>query len=233
VAGVIDGTYRYFAEKKDKNRWGDKSPINTVHIQKLAELFPSAQFVHIVRDGRDAAQSFHRRWGYEPLHTITRWKNTVLAGQRQGASLGNNRYIEVKYESLTSDPEREMCRICNFLGLAFEPEILRSSMKYMDPTNVKAGSGGIVANSEKWKTYFTVRQLREMEAIAGRALIEFGYDAEYAGDKNPGAFRKKYWLFKDGVSSARSFFRQHGVKAMPMYLRHIRDAAKQLIAGMQ
>src|SRR5690606_19620013 len=39
-------------------RLAEKSPQNAFIVQSLAEAFPDAQFVHIVRDGRDAAVSY-------------------------------------------------------------------------------------------------------------------------------------------------------------------------------
>src|SRR5690606_30980566 len=34
-------------------RWGDKTPEYVMHVDALDRCFPRAQFVHIVRDGRD------------------------------------------------------------------------------------------------------------------------------------------------------------------------------------
>lgn len=233
LAGIIEGLYLQLAAREGKARWGDKSPVNTIHITELARLFPEARFVHIVRDGRDAAQSFHRRWGYDPLHTITRWKNTVLAGQRQGRALESGRYLEVKYESLTAAPENEMRCICKFLGLDFDPVVMQSSMKYLDPNDPKSNVGRIIENSGKWRSYFNHNQIQQIESIAGKVLTSFGYPVVCQGDMNPGALKRKYWLLKDGISATTSFFRKFGLKALPMYLRTVRDAVKQFVAGMQ
>ncbi len=232
-ASVVDGVYRYLAQKQGKSRWGDKSPINTIHISKIASLFPDAQFVHIIRDGRDSAQSFHRRWGYDPLHTISRWKSTVSTGQQQGRALGSDRYIEITYEALTGNPEVHMRAVCDFLGLVFDPSTLESSMKYMDQSVSEASAGKIIKNSEKWSTYFTVRQVEKMEAIAGKTLSNFGYSVTSPGDGTPGAVLRIYWILKDGMASIASFFRSYGLKAFPMFLRYVGDASKQILSGKQ
>lgn len=225
--GVVDALYGYFAAKQGKTRWGDKSPINTQHVTALAAAFPGAQFVHIIRDGRDAAQSFHRRWGYDPLHTITRWKRDVAAGRNQGRALGEGRYIEVRYEALTTDPEPEMRRVCAFLGLQFDESVLQSSMQYMDPANTQAATGRIVPNSEKWRQYFSAEKLHAIEEIAGASLSELGYPVSTPGDKTPSRMKLRYWRLKDGLSFTVWFFREYGLRAVPVYFRYASNAARQ------
>ena len=66
AAGIIDCTLSYFAEKDGKHRWCEKTPMHAQHICLLADSFPNAKFIHIIRDGRACAASFHRRWGYKP-----------------------------------------------------------------------------------------------------------------------------------------------------------------------
>jgi hypothetical protein len=225
--GVVDALYKYFAAKQGKTRWGDKSPINTQHVGALAMAFPTAQFVHIIRDGRDAAQSFHRRWGYDPLHTITRWKMAVTAAQDQGRVLGGGRYLEVRYEALTTDPNSEMQRICAFLGLQFDESVLHSSMRYMDPANKQAETGRIVPNSEKWREYFSAEKIHAIEEIAGATLSALGYPASMQGNHNPSRSKLLYWRLKDGLSFSIYFFGNHGLRAAPVYLRYVVNAARQ------
>lgn len=225
--GVVDALYKYFAAKQGKTRWGDKSPINTQHVGALAMAFPTAQFVHIIRDGRDAAQSFHRRWGYDPLHTITRWKMAVTAAQDQGRVLGGDRYLEVRYEALTTDPHSEMQRICAFLGLPFDESVLHSSMRYMDPANKHAETGRIVPNSEKWREYFSAEKIQAIEEIAGATLSELDYPVSIQGNQTPSRIRLNYWKLKDGLSFTIYFFRVFGLRAAPVFIRHAANAARQ------
>lgn len=229
--GVVDALYRHFAEKHGKARWGDKSPINTQHVTALAAAFPSAQFVHIIRDGRDAAQSFHRRWGYDPRHTITRWKMDVTMGRDQGLELGDNRYLEVRYEALTTNPDCEMRRVCFFLGLRFDESVLHSSMQYMDPANTQAAAGRIVPNSEKWRKYFSPRKLHAIEEIAGATLAEFGYPVSVQGNRMPSKIKLRYWQLKDGLSFTVWFFREYGMKAVAVYFRYAINAARQMASS--
>ena len=226
-SGVVNALYRHLAHQQGKVRWSDKSPINTQHILSLAGVFKDSQFIHIIRDGRDAAQSFHRRWNYEPLHTITRWKRIVSEGMRQGAALGAERYMEVSYETLTAYPEPGMRKVCEFLGIDFQDEVLKSSMRYMDPSNDFAESGKMISNSGKWKSYFTPRQTVDIETIAGEFLSSLGYSVTKHGNVDPHPIQLGYWRIHDGLGFVVGFLTQYGLGAIPLLMRHIGVSIRQ------
>lgn len=226
LAPVVAAVYRHFAAKSGKTRWGDKSPMYLQHIGLLAQTFPDAQFVHIYRDGRDAAQSFHRRWGYHPLRALYRWKKIVGAGQQQGAQLGPARYLDVSYEQLTGDPEPWMRKICAFLGLAFDARVLESSMRFVQGEQSKAGR--MVANSGKWRSYFAPRQIEAMERIAGAKLNELGYACDNRqGDTDPPAWERGLWSLRDKTVRTAWNFRQYGLRSLPIFTRAALDSLRQ------
>lgn len=125
MASVLDAAFRYFARTEGKSRWCEKTPQHLQHLGNISKLFPSAKFIHIIRDGRDCAASLERRFKRLPAHSIFRWKNVVRDGRKQGAELGD-KYMEVKYEAVTEDPELWMRRICEFVGLPFHEDVLLS-----------------------------------------------------------------------------------------------------------
>jgi Sulfotransferase family len=231
IGDVVDRIYRHLATRAGKIRWGEKSPMNVQHIRALSQHFPDAGFIHIIRDGRDAAQSFHRRWGFSPVHTIWRWKQVVRDGRSQGAAVGIDRYLEVRYETLTSEPESEMRRICRFAGLSFDPVILGSSMRFMDPRNQSASSGRIVQNSEKWRTYFGAQELAALEDLAGSTLADLGYPVQRAGDAELTLSQRRLLWLRDGLARTHYFFRQHGFRALPRFLRIVSASRKQRSAS--
>jgi hypothetical protein len=57
-ADVIHAIYAGYAEARGKRRFGDRTPLYMQHLEVLEQAFPQARYVHIVRDGRDAALSF-------------------------------------------------------------------------------------------------------------------------------------------------------------------------------
>jgi hypothetical protein len=194
---ALDGVFRYFAEREGKQRWCEKSPMYALYIDVFAEIFPNAKFIHVIRDGRDCAASFHRRWAFNPERTIYRWKAVVTRGRELGRPLGE-RYMELRYEDLTSDPERHMRRVCAFLGEPFH----EATLVVERPTrNVrKALSDAIIPNAGKWRTYFSSSEIERLELVGGRLLHELGYETNRPeGDENPGWARLWYWRCRDNA----------------------------------
>ena len=91
---------RHLARAEGKRIWCEKTPMYVHHLTLLGKAFPDARFIHIIRDGRACAASFHRRWKFNPIRTIARWKQAVRDGRQQGQSLGE-RYLEIRYEAFT------------------------------------------------------------------------------------------------------------------------------------
>ena len=57
--------YRWLVrvERDGDLRFAEKTPTNIFLIPFLAKAFPDSQFIHIIRDGRDAASShMHKPW---------------------------------------------------------------------------------------------------------------------------------------------------------------------------
>jgi hypothetical protein len=196
IGSVIDRVMRVFAAKEGKERWCEKTPQHAQHMLLLAAVFPNAKFIHVIRDGRDSAASFKRRWSRTPALTIFRWKKVVAEGRRQGTQLGTDRYMEVKYEELTQDPQAWLRKISAFLGVAFESATLESRDPYLKRKDGEAGR--IRRNSGRWREAFSAAQVRQLEHIAGRILSELGYDAEHVqGDFDPPKWRRDIWMLQD------------------------------------
>ncbi|MCA9200910.1 MAG: sulfotransferase, partial [Planctomycetales bacterium] len=62
LAHLLDGLYRIRIQSYDAQRWGDKGPAYVTNIPALNRIFPDAQFIHLVRDGRDSTISALQKW---------------------------------------------------------------------------------------------------------------------------------------------------------------------------
>jgi len=197
VAAVFDAIMSSLATAEGKDIWCEKTPMYVHHLRTLANAFPDARFVHIIRDGRDCAASFHRRWRFNAIRTIFRWKRAVAAGRLQGASLGN-RYCEVRYERLTAMPEQCLRDLCGYLGVPFEPSILNPAR--VRPQMTGSSERSIARNERRAEHYFSPKELRRLECVAGRQLAACGYPPNYVeGDDDPPAWRLRWWEAQDDV----------------------------------
>jgi hypothetical protein len=229
AASVFNQILLLFAGAKGKHIWCEKTPMHVHHLCLLAAEFPNAKFVHIVRDGRDCAASFHRRWKFNPVRTVYRWKRAVRAGRAQGQLLGS-RYHEVRYEQVTETPEMAFRDICAFLGIAFEAAVLSAARSRPEMTGSSAQT--VAPNQRRAAQYFGAADLARIEGVAGRYLTELGYVCRNpAGDSDPAPWALRWWEFTDDL-------RRFGVAMLagdrmlrPRYwryvVRRVRSALKQ------
>jgi len=103
------------------------------HYDRLLWIWPDARFIHLVRDGRDVAYA-HVLAGKagNMWHGIADWVDAEMLWDRMSHKLPPDRQCAVKYESLVSETEYELRRLCQFLGLGYEPAMLASPLPRED-----------------------------------------------------------------------------------------------------
>jgi len=181
---VLDALFRVNAEGEGKARWLDKTPYYIHHIPTLLATYPDAQFVHIIRDGRDGVLSMLERAADIRVFNIYSgarlWKHYVEAGRNAGKQLTPQQYLELRYEDILGNPVPTVTRICEFLGEAFSEKVI-DFQKSRDPrTKTPLLKQGLQeGNREKWRTSMTPRQIRTFESIAGDTLKDCGYELVY------------------------------------------------------
>jgi hypothetical protein len=183
---VIEAVYRAYAEAQGKTRFGDKTPAYMQHLKLLERAFPRAQYVHIVRDGRDAALSFlamrrRPRFNWARPRRLgdfaCQWDFEIRAARRFGSTVGPGRYLELRYENLVAEPELHLRGICRFLGLRFEPDMLEyhrgvdASTLQDHPRLAQPPTSGV----RDWREQMAPHDVELFEAVAGFLLTELGY----------------------------------------------------------
>ncbi len=123
---LIDLVYAGMLKNTGKQRIGDKTPPYIRIVPELAALYPHAKFIHLIRDGRDVAISFiDARFKGRCYHGARfEWTAAVRKGLEHRNSGLATRMLEIRYEDLVRGPEATIRRICDFLGEAFEPQML-------------------------------------------------------------------------------------------------------------
>jgi len=194
---AIAAVYETYAAERDKARWGDKTPMYMGHLPLLERLFPWARYVHLIRDGRDAALSFlavpagimTEGWGHprDAAGFACQWRTEVIAARALGHRIGAERYLEVRYEDLVADPEQAVRRICTFAGLSWEPTMLDYpgavdvTAKPHQQSLRRAPTPGL----RSWRDQMPAGDAAVFETIAGDLLARLGYEVT-AGGAGPG-----------------------------------------------
>ncbi len=115
-----------YAEKLGKEIPALKTPNNERYAKEIFEHFPNAKFVHLIRDPRNVEASRYRRtkvWADEPLYHIAVWRESVRLAETNKAQFPDQ-YMVIKYEDLVLNQENVVKRMCEFLDLNFEEQIL-------------------------------------------------------------------------------------------------------------
>jgi len=185
-ADAVRCVFSLYAGAQDKRLYGDKTPGYVNHIELLAGIFPESKFVHIIRDGRDVALGYLDRdeWGPSTVaEAALYWRSRVSRGRDAGRSIGENRYIEVRYEDMVDDPEFTTRRVCSFLGLDFEPAMLQFHEKgeaFIASSNTPEAFAGLAKPITKgmrdWRTQMANDDVALFEVIAGDLLDSLGYE---------------------------------------------------------
>ena len=186
-AGAIEAAYVAYMKSRAKTRWGDKTPRYVMRIPFLAQLFPTARFVHLVRDGRNVALSYAKvPFGPKTApRAAALWAERVSIGARDGRKLGTDRYLELRYEDFVAAPEDHVKRLCDFIDVAFEPsmldygevgeQVLFDKAATYNPHVFEKPKPGV----RSWESEMPARQVELFEAVAGETLEMFGYPRRY------------------------------------------------------
>ena len=141
LAAMLEALTAQRAQRAGVPRWVEKTPRHLEVPELIVETWPHARIVRIVRDPRDAAVSLTK----VPFGTPSLLTNlSVLARMNEAAAdfyRESDRALTVRYEDLVAAPERELQRICDFVGVAFEPGMVSD----------RGGASGVAAAHEWWK----------------------------------------------------------------------------------
>ena len=204
-ADAVAGFYAAYAQAHGKTRYADKTPSNLVELDMLAERYPHAQFLHIVRDGRDVAASMvTMRFGASHFAEASRtWRRKIVRAHRVGTALGPKRYHEIHYEDLVANPERTLRAACEFLGLQYTSEMLDyhqradellGGLRHTD--HIQGIRRPPTVGVRDWHVDLRPHEIAVFDEIAGDGLDAVGYPRS-------GLRRSKLALVEAGTTELR------------------------------
>src|SRR6266508_118853 len=167
IAGMFDAIKSDYARRAGKSRWADKTPRYALTLPFIDRLFPTCQVVHVIRDGRDVVAS----------HSV----------RAAGAAMTPDRYHELRYEDLVSEPEKTLRELLDFLDEPWDPAVLAHDRaphdvpeRYRDLASSRrrsAGEGGAIYRSRVGAHRRELDPLLRLllRVVNGRTLRELGY----------------------------------------------------------
>ncbi len=161
VAGACDRIGQMLARRDGKRVWADKTPDYGPYLVQLQTIWPSCQFVHMIRDGRAVAVSMSRhpgfRWlvsagemwwapvsfnGYHrmaaaqdsPLAAYAAlWERRLSRIRDEASRVAPGTVLELRFEALVDDPGAVLRQICAFVDLPAPDGWLGSASALVDP----------------------------------------------------------------------------------------------------
>jgi hypothetical protein len=225
AAGLFEALLRLEtgAAVGDAAIWGDKSPSYINELPLIASLYPQARFLHIIRDARDHCLSIHRAWGKNMRRAAQRWSDSVEAARQAGRSLGGA-YMEVRYEDLLEHAEAELRRCCRHVGVDFRPDMTSLERPSENIGDAKGMASISADNCGKFLRAMEPALLRDIEAIAGRTLLDCGYSLTYPlrPTKRLGPLRLKAAQIGDGCNLVLTRKDMGFVEALSFFARYFR-----------
>jgi len=175
---------------------GSKNPILIHALDAYHRILPEAKFIHIIRDGRDAAVSawfnnlrntggafqaqFPNPSDFYALFARS-WARNVQTG-RAFEARHPEVYHEIRYEDLHRSPKETLRGVLEFLGV--DPDAVELCLEAGDFRRLAGGRRrgeenrasfyrkGVVGD---WQNHLTPADVRTFEELAGAELQALGY----------------------------------------------------------
>lgn len=132
-----DRTLDALLTRSGKRTLVEKTPHHTFMWSRIARCWPDARFLFLLRNPAAIADSWARaRPQQTPEELIARVTKYTEAVQQARRSLPGH---TIRYEDLVASPEAEIRRVCEFLRVGYEPEMIEYGAREHGP--IRAGLG--------------------------------------------------------------------------------------------
>ena len=168
-------------ERQGKQRWGDKTPFHTWHIDDMARLFPDAVFVGIVRHPAGNVASNMNRFGHSLSRAVDHVDNYDRELARQAARHAD-RFAIVRYEDLTLSAEPLLRELLGWLGEEWSDHVLHHERVQTERHGARVVEGQNrtddpvdASRTDKWRRTLPARAKTMVARRLGRLGEFYGY----------------------------------------------------------
>jgi hypothetical protein len=163
---------------------GDRRLLLTTHRHHdvAARSLPNAVFVRLQRDPRDVALSAKAMgWGGVPYRSVECWIDSEKSWLAAKPLIDAERQVFLRYEDLIADPEKELRRVLEAIGLPFEQAVLK-------PSDASTYSAPKPRAPEQFRRKMSEKEIAEVNSRTALSAEDYGYNLTPA--LKPGAVRQ-------------------------------------------
>lgn len=178
-----------WARSQGATRWGEKTPTNFFYVDVIDDMFPSARYIHLVRDPRAVVHSMNRflRCGSDTVINATNWCEYIERGANLlERTVPEDRRLTLHYEEVTAAPGKAAQQLCTFLEEPFSPEMLNfheTAEEYIHPASKFLGGDKTLTSpvsdrdsQPKWVRGMSNDQIAVVESTCKKEMDRFGYE---------------------------------------------------------
>lgn len=239
--------YQRALETTDARFFLDKTPRYYLILSELKEIFPEARFILLLRNPLAVLSSILRTWVGKQWTRLERHKEDLLKapGLILDAIIGGELDGKIiHYEDLVRNPQSGVARICEYLGIEVEPNIVeyesddQEKWTLGDPNSIYNHSTPQTKSLDKWTHPDDAQQWRLMSdymSELGEDTFEaLGYEFDECRRKleavRPSQSKLRYtaslnWLLEYQEQSP-SYWRRHKMQV----LNAMREGGAQSVA---
>ncbi|MGH2754847.1 MAG: sulfotransferase family protein, partial [Actinomycetota bacterium] len=174
----------------DADVWIDHTPNNIRRAATLAQAFPDASFVHLVRDGRAVAASLMKvEWGPNSVHRAAHyWLEGTSFGLAAESWL-KDRCVRVRYEDLIARTDGTLRWLTSELGIEHHADMAHGGglevPVYTKEQHALVGRPPEQSRASAWERELSDREIEIFEAVVGDQLSMLGYEPRVGGAAVP------------------------------------------------
>ena len=179
VGHVGIGINALYTNRAKGLRWVEQTPQYTLHLDDMRRLFPGAQFLVMVRDGRQVVESLRNFVNPVPFEEACHiWLRHNQAARDFAAGEHGDHLHFVSYERAVLDTDAEMRQLFEFIGEPYS-EAPGNRITSRAPMNSSfVGEGRDQKLAPRWSSW-TARERAGFDEVAGDMLIALGYETDH------------------------------------------------------
>lgn len=184
----------------------DKSPGYSTLVDSLVRHFPDAQFIHVVRDPRDAIASLKENFKKDVFEGTATWHKYITTVQ-YFKSRYPEKVFEVSYEDIVSDPIHTMDGLFRYLGVDTGVKIKAELGKSIEPYSKSSiTETKIIKRISKYTTSLSEAEINYIEEKLSGVHPDYTFEVK----KNAPISIKRKSEFFNSIMFLFEIFRRHG-----------------------